>query len=126
MKIKFVGSIICGFPSPGEELREDSPDLNTLLVKHECTTFYLKAYGDSMAPFIREDDILVVDKALAPRSGDVVVATVNGDFTVKYLIKRAGEFYLVPENSNYKELKIISDGMTCFGVVTSIIRRLRS
>lgn len=124
MKINLVGNVICGFPSPGEENREDSLDLNTLLIKHKCTTFYLRAYGDSMSPTIKENDILVVDRSLAPKVGDIIVATVDGDFTAKYLKKHDNSYYLVPENKNYKEIPI-TDSTTCFGVITSIVRQLR-
>lgn len=113
------------FPSPGEENRQASLNLNELLIKHECTTFYLRACGDSMSPSIKENDIVVVDKALAPKVGDIVVATVDGDFTVKYLKKKNDSYYLVPENPAYKE-RLVNELVTFFGVVTSVVRQYRT
>lgn len=118
------GNVICGFPSPGEEYREESLDFNDYLVKHKLSTFCLRSYGDSMAPTIRENDILVVDRSLCVRNGDIVVAEYNGDFTVKYFYKKNSSCFLVPENKAYKEIEV-NQNTRLFGVVTSIVRKFR-
>lgn len=125
MGVFISGSVVCGFPSPGEENREDQLDFNSYLVRHACSTFCLRAYGSSMAPFICENDILVVDRSLSARSGDVVVAQCNGDFTVKYLRKTESGFLLVPENPSFDPIPVEAS-TRLFGVVTSVVRKLRS
>ena len=122
MSIRIEGDVICGFPSPGEENREDPLDFNKLLVKHSCSTFCLRSYGDSMSPFIRSNDILVVDRSLGAKNGDIVIAEFAGDFTVKYLFKENGVLFLKPENPQYETLEVSSD-TRLFGVVTAIIRK---
>ena len=75
-----------GFPSPAEQYQETSLDLNELLVKRPAATFFVKVQGDSMiGEGIRDGDLLVVDRSLRPASGDVIIACVDGDFTVKTL-----------------------------------------
>ena len=124
MGTKLCGDVVCGFPSPGEENREDSLDFNAYLVKHKACTFCLRAYGDSMYPSVKEGDVLVVDRSLACRNGDLVVAQLNGDFTVKYLRKGRNSFFLEPENKAYNSIEINADTVI-FGVVTSVVRKLR-
>ena len=75
-----------GFPSPAEQYQETPLDLNELLVKRPAATFFVKVQGDSMiGEGIRDGDLLVVDRSLRPASGDVIIACVDGDFTVKTL-----------------------------------------
>ena len=124
MGTKVCGDVVCGFPSPGEENREETLDFNEYLVKHRACTFCLRAYGDSMAPTIRQNDILVVDRSLASHNGDIVIAQCNGDFTVKYLKKENNSFFLVPENPLYKSIEVKED-TALFGVVTAIVRKTR-
>lgn len=124
MGTKLCGNVVCGFPSPGEENREDSLDFNTYLIKHKACTFCLRAYGQSMYPDVVQDDILVVDRSLAAQNGDLVVAQCNGDFTVKYLSKTDEGVFLVPSNSSYKAIKADSD-TSIFGVVTAVVRKTK-
>ena len=124
MSIELIGDVICGFPSPGEENREDSLDFNTYLIKHRCSTFCLRAYGESMSPVIMNDDILVVDRSLGAINGDIVVAENCGDFTVKYLHKEDGKISLVPENPSFSTITA-THTTRLFGVVTAIVRKTR-
>ena len=81
-----------GFPSPAEQYQETPLDLNELLVKRPAATFFVKVQGDSMiGEGIRDGDLLVVDRSLRPASGDVIIACVDGDFTVKTLRVGKGE-----------------------------------
>ena len=83
---KVSGSVVAGFPSPAEQYQETPLDLNELLVKRPVATFFVKVQGDSMiGEGIRDGDLLVVDRSLRPASGDVIIACVDGDFTVKTL-----------------------------------------
>ena len=83
---KVSGSVVAGFPSPAEQYQETPLDLNELLVKRPAATFFVKVQGESMVgEGIRDGDLLVVDRSLRPASGDVIIACVDGDFTVKTL-----------------------------------------
>ena len=75
-----------GFPSPAEQYQEPPLDLNALLVKRPAATYFVKVEGDSMiGAGIREGDLLVVDRSLTPANGDIIIAAVDGEFTVKTL-----------------------------------------
>ena len=83
---KVSGSVVAGFPSPAEQYQETPLDLNELLVKRPAATFFVKVQGESMiGEGIHDGDLLVVDRSLRPASGDVIIACVDGDFTVKTL-----------------------------------------
>ncbi|WP_421275616.1 translesion error-prone DNA polymerase V autoproteolytic subunit [Aeromonas veronii] len=82
----FLHRASCGFPSPASDYLEGKLDLNTHCVAHPAATFYLRAEGESMTGVgIFPGDLLVVDKSLTPRHGDVVIALLDGGFTVKTL-----------------------------------------
>jgi SOS-response transcriptional repressor LexA len=85
-KAKVAGSVVAGFPSPAEQYLEPPLDLNELLVKRPAATYFVRVEGDSMIEAgIHDGDLLVVDRSLRPASGDVIIASVDGDFTVKTL-----------------------------------------
>ena len=78
------GGIHAGFPSPAQDYMGESIDLNRELVRHPATTFYARAVGDSMKGCgIDDGDLLVIDKSIEPREGDIVVAFIDGEFTLK-------------------------------------------
>ena len=118
----------CGFPSPAEQYAETPLDLNELLVKKPAATFFVRAAGDSMTGAgIHPGDILVVDRSLAAADGDVVIACVDNEFTVKFLRRDAAGVALVPANRKYRPITF-SEGMELriFGVVTAVIHRFRT
>ena len=83
---KVSGSVVAGFPSPAEQYQETPLDLNELLVKRPAATYFVRVEGDSMVGAgIRNGDLLVVDRSLRPADGDIIIASVDGDFTVKTL-----------------------------------------
>ncbi len=85
-KPKLSGSVVAGFPSPAEQYMEPPLDLNELLVKHPAATYFVRVSGDSMTGAgINDGDLLVVDRSLRPADGDIIIACVDGDFTVKIL-----------------------------------------
>ena len=89
------GVVQAGFPSPAEDLGAQRIDLAQLLIKHSQATYFLRAAGHSMTEAgIHDQDILVVDRAIKPRNGHIVVAIVDGEFTVKQLYQRAGRIRL--------------------------------
>ena len=85
-KAKVSGSVVAGFPSPAEQYLEPPLDLNELLVKRPAATYFVRVQGDSMiGAGISDGDLLVVDRSMRPADGDVIIASVDGDFTVKTL-----------------------------------------
>ncbi|RYY46123.1 MAG: translesion error-prone DNA polymerase V autoproteolytic subunit [Chitinophagaceae bacterium] len=112
-----------GFPSPAADHLEESIDIAKVLVPRPNSTFIVGCKGDSMInAFIPPAAKLVVDRSVKPENGSIVVAVLNGEFTVKYLRKNKHKCWLVPANSKYKEIEITAEmGMQVWGVVTSII-----
>ena len=116
-----------GFPSPADDYVEAFLDLNEHLIEHKEATFFVQATGDSMTGAgIQEGNLLVVDRALEARHGDIVIAVIDGDLTVKRLDKRRGKIRLVAENPAYAPIEL-KDGqeLTIWGVVTSVIQRFK-
>lgn len=123
MQVPYLGIIQAGFPSPAGDYMEDRIDLTKEIVKRPNATYYFRCNGESMTgAFIPPKAILVVDRMEKPRSGSIVVAVVNREYTVKRLVVKSGRHYLVPENPKYKPLEII-EGMDVeiWGVVTYIV-----
>ena len=116
-------TVKAGFPSPALDYMEERIDLNKELVKHPLATFMAKCDNDSMMnAFIPPNAKLIVDKSLTPKNGDVVVAILNGEFTLKFLKKNNIKCWLVPANSKYKEIAITEEmNMEIWGVVTHVI-----
>ena len=119
----FSTSVSCGFPSPAQDYIEQRIDLNELLVQHPSATYFVKAAGDSMINGgISSGDLLVIDSALTAKQGDIVIAAVDGEFTVKQLQLRP-VIQLNPMNEAYSPIIIGNEGiLDIFGVVTGIIK----
>lgn len=114
-----------GFPSPAEDFAVNRLDLTQILVTHPQATYLLRVAGASMREAgIDDGDTLVVDKAIKPQHGHVVVAVVDGEFTVKYLHQRAGRVKLKAANPTFPDI-VPRDGQTVevWGVVTFCIKR---
>ena len=119
--------IHAGFPSPATDYMTQAIDLNKELVKHPAATFYGRVVGDSMIDAgVDEGDILVIDKALAAKDGDMAVCFVDGEFTLKYLKISGESLTLVPANPKYPEIPI-TEGVEfrLWGVVTYIIKKVK-
>lgn len=113
-----------GFPSPAQDYVDQSLDLNEYLVRNKTATFFFRVAGWSMRDAgISDGDLLVVDRSIDPKHGHIVVASVDGDFTVKKLYRRSGVVELRPANPDFKPIPF-SDGqeLVIWGVVTSIVR----
>ncbi|MEO8409674.1 MAG: translesion error-prone DNA polymerase V autoproteolytic subunit [Propionivibrio sp.] len=122
----FAHSVHAGFPSPADDYVAETLDLNEHLIAHKEATFFLRASGHSMiGAGIQDGDLLVVDRSVTPRHRSVVIAVIDGEFTVKRLFKRAGRIRLLAENPDYPEIDF-ADGqeLQIWGVVTSVIHRL--
>lgn len=117
--------VAAGFPSPAEDLGAQRIDLSQLLITHPQATFFVRAMGHSMVEAgIADGDILVVDKAVKPRHNHIVVAIVDGEFTVKQLYQRSGRFKLKAANPTFPDI-LPKDGQTVevWGVVVASIKR---
>ncbi|EPB2247057.1 translesion error-prone DNA polymerase V autoproteolytic subunit [Citrobacter youngae] len=119
----FGDLVPCGFPSPAQDYVEKRIDLNELLVQHPSATYFVKSSGDSMiGAGIGNSDLLVVDRSRKPVHGDIVIAAIDGEFTVKRL-QLNPVVMLIPENSAYAPIRINSeDTLDIFGVVTFIVK----
>ena len=122
LELQLANSIKAGFPSPAEDYRHDSLDFNRDLIKHPEATFYGRVDGDSMVEAgINDGDIAIIDRSVEPEDGDVIVAFVNNEFTIKYLDlshKADGYIELRPANANYKPIHIHdTDNFEVWGVV---------
>lgn len=119
-------SVPAGFPSPAQDYVENALDLNELCIKHPAATYFVRATGESMLDVgIFPNDILIVDRALTPRSGDVVIAAIDGEFTVKELcldprplLRARSDGHADVEIGELSELEL-------FGVVSYVIHALR-
>ncbi len=118
--------ISAGFPSPADDYIDRRLDLNEYLVKHPAATFFVRVAGNSMiGAGIHDGDILIVDRALEPADGRVVVAVISGELTVKRIRRRNDRLYLVPENPDFEPIEVSGDtDFQVWGVVTNVIHAL--
>lgn len=121
----FISRVTAGFPSPAQDYIENSLDLNDLCIKHPSATYFVRCDGDSMIDAgIHQDDVLVVDRALQAKHGDIVIASIDGSFTVKRLETRP-DVRLVAMNPNYPNIiPSAEQELEVFGVVTFVIHAL--
>ena len=105
---------------------EDTLDLHKLVVRNPPATFFMRVTGDSMIGCgIHNGDLLVVDRSRAPASSKVVVAVVDGELTIKRLVKRKDRQYLCPENPAFPEIDITDkEEVSVWGVVTYVLHQL--
>lgn len=119
--------IRAGFPSPAQDYMSESIDLNQELIRHPATTFYARAVGDSMKGCgIDDGDLLVIDKAISPQDGDIVVAYIDGEFTLKKVrLEPDGScLWLIPANDEYTPIKVTEENdFIIWGVLTYNIKR---
>ncbi|PNO51507.1 translesion error-prone DNA polymerase V autoproteolytic subunit [Aeromonas hydrophila] len=118
----FLSPAACGFPSPAQDYVEQSIDLNQLCIAHPAATYFVRAAGDSMVDHgIRDGDLLIVDRSRKARHGSVVVAAVDGEFTVKEL-QLEPSIALLPGNRAYQPI-YFNEGqeLEIFGVVTGVV-----
>ncbi|MEO3879992.1 translesion error-prone DNA polymerase V autoproteolytic subunit [Rheinheimera fenheensis] len=115
-----------GFPSPAQDYVERTLDLNELCIRHPNATFFVRVEGDSMIEAgIYDGDVLVVDRSIDAEHGDIVVAAVGHEFTVKELCTRPS-LMLLPRNPAYKPIRPRNgEELNIFGVVTNVIRQMK-
>ena len=127
LSLSYAPGIKAGFPSPAEAYEVEVLDFNKDMIRHPDTTFYGRVRGDSMIDAgICDGDILVIDRSLEPRNGDVVVAYYDNKFTVKFFDNShidEGYIDLVPANSAFDAIRITAyDELTIWGVVQYTIK----
>ncbi|MBO8243743.1 translesion error-prone DNA polymerase V autoproteolytic subunit [Prochlorococcus marinus XMU1411] len=99
-------SISAGFPSPADDYTEENIDLNEHLISNPFSTFFLRVKGDSMINAgIKDKDLIIVDKSLIAKPGNIVIAMIDGEFTIKRLSIKNDELYLKAENHNYPDFR---------------------
>ncbi len=120
----YLTRIPAGFPSPADAYIDQCLDLNEYLIKRPSATFFIRVSGDSMTGAgIYSEDILIVDRAETARSRSIVIAAINGELTVKRLIKEHGRIFLAPENRSYDSMEVLPDmEFQIWGVVIHVIR----
>jgi DNA polymerase V len=118
--------VAAGFPSPADDYVESRIDLNDALIRHPSSTFFLRVSGDSMrGAGILDGDLLVVDRAVEPRPGRVVVAVIDGGFTLKYLNRHQGRWRLEAAHPDYPPLELEGcDDAAIWGVAIHAIHSL--
>jgi DNA polymerase V len=124
----FTSQAACGFPSPADDHMDGSLDLNQHLIKHPAATFFVRASGESMCDIgILDGDLLIVDKSLTPKDNCIVIAVINGEFTVKRLKIINGKGFLYPANKKYQATAIADlEGLQFWGVITHAIHDVRT
>lgn len=118
--------ISAGFPSPALDFVDVTIDLNRYLIKHPSTTFYGRVKGYSLKNAgIDDGDLLVIDRSLEPTDGKIAVCFIDGEFTAKRIKIRKKEIWLMPENEDYKPIKVPNDSdFMIWGIVTYVIKKI--
>lgn len=119
-------TVQCGFPSPAEDHAQKRLDLNELLINQPDATFFMRVRGPSMRDAgIDDGDYVVIDRSIEAKHGQVVLAVVDGEFTIKRLFRRAGRVKLQAANPTFSDIEF-RDGqeLTIWGVVTWTLKGL--
>lgn len=122
----YMNPVEAGFPSPAEDFVEQRLNLHKHLVRNEAATFFVRAHGDSMIMAgILDGDLLVVDRSIPAEHNRIVIAALEGELTVKKLVRRKDRVFLAPANPDYPEFEITnSEYVHVWGVVTYAIHKL--
>ena len=128
LKLPLVSaSVEAGFPSPADDHLERGIDLNEELIRNPAATFLVRVNGESMRDAgIHSGDVVIVDKSITPTDRKIVVAMIDGNFTLKRFRKKDGRVFLTAENAEFPPIEV-TDGqeLTIFGVVTYTIHQAR-
>jgi len=121
----FDVGVAAGFPSPADDYLERPLDLHELLVEHPAATFFVRARGDSMVGAgIQSGDMLIVDRSLSPQNGAIVVARIEGEFTVKRFVREKERVCLLAEHPDFPPIEVTQDSdFQVWGVVTYSISK---
>jgi len=116
--------ISAGFPSPADDFLDLNIDLNKHLIKNPSTTFFGRVSGSSMIEAgISDGDLLIIDKSIEPKSGQIAVCFIDGEFTIKRIKKEKDCIWLLPENKDYKPIRVTEENdFLIWGVVINSIK----
>lgn len=122
----FLSPATCGFPSPAQDYVEQTIDLNQICIEHPAATFYVRASGHSMVNAgINDGDLLIVDRAIKASHGAIVLACLDGEFTVKRLQERPFPA-LLPANPDFPPITLLEgQELEIFGVVTFVLHKTK-
>lgn len=121
--LRVLGTVAAGFPSPAEEELVDTMSMDEYLISNPGSSFLLTVSGDSMIDAgIMAGDLVIVDRSLSPKSGDVVVAEIDNGWTMKYFQKKNNKIFLRAANKKYPDIYPEQE-LRIAGVVTSVIRK---
>lgn len=125
--VLYSSPVYAGSPSISEDFTEGTLDLNKHLVKNPSKTFIVRVSGDSMRDAnIHPEDLLIIDSSLRAVNGNIIVAAINGELTVKRLCTNNQMIFLMPENSGYAGIEITKDmNFVIWGVVTNVIHNVQ-
>ncbi|MDP3970815.1 MAG: transcriptional repressor LexA [bacterium] len=123
--VRKLGTVEAGWPSPAEEELADAISLDEYLIENKEASFLLTVSGESMIGVgINPDDLVIVERGKPPRSGDIVVAEVDGEWTIKTYEKHGDNIRLLPANSKFKPI-IPRESLHIAGVVTAVVRKYK-
>lgn len=123
--IKVWGTVQAGFPSPAEEELVDTLSLDDYLIRHPEQSFLLKVSGDSMKDAgIHAEDLVIVERGRKPKEKDIVIAQVDGDWTMKYYHETSSGVVLRAANIKYPPIKAKNE-LTIGGVIVAVVRKYR-
>ena len=116
--------ISAGFPSPADDFKEIRISLDRELVKNKESTFYARVSGNSMENAgLSNGDLIIIDRAINPEENKIAVCFIDGEFTVKRIVKKGNKLFLKPENNNYKEIEVGDESqLIVWGIVTYVIK----
>lgn len=121
--LRVLGTVAAGWPSPAEEENVDTISLDDWLIGNREASFMLTVTGDSMIDAgIHAGDMVILERGRTPKNGDVVVAEVDREWTIKYFERHGGKITLVPANKSFKPI-VAEEEMKIAGVVTAVIRK---
>lgn len=123
----FLTTVTAGFPSPADDYVDKKINLHEYLIRNNAATFFLKAHGESMINAgIYDGDLLIVDRSIEAAHNKIVIAAIDGELTVKRLIRRKNQVVLAPENPDYPEFDItLKEHIHIWGVVTYAIHKVQ-
>ena len=122
----YLNSVCAGFPSPASDYLEGEIDLNRYLIKNPLATFIVKSQGNCMLQAgIHSGDLLIVDKSIKPKNNSIVIASIDGELTVKRIKISGKKFLLSSDNKDYGNVKINNESdIFIWGIVTKVIHNV--
>lgn len=124
-ELVFLNSVACGLFGVTDDFTEEYLSLDELLLKNKTSTFPLRAKGDSMAPLIMQNDVLIIDRSLTPKSGQICIFGFEGNLICKRYLKTNKGILLRSENHSHKDIILNNESdLLLWGVVRGIAREM--